>query len=243
VRRVLAICALLGAGCGRLGFDAPADARGDARSDATLGSPRVVQHASDSMPNAASVTVPLAGPVSAGDVLVVATSTTTRNGTPTVTDSQGNVYTLAVTGDAGAGEAVAGIYVAISGANAAATVTCQTGVVDNVHCHVYELTRTTGVVETSGIAAQIGPDLTVSTASATTRDNSYVLAYFAGNNSSIMFTSDAGYGDTEYTLAPSNDVAFSEGRLAPIGRQTATATANGSTSPFLGVIVALSPGS
>ena len=244
VRRALAICALLAGGCGRLGFDARPDARDDAHADApfdaSLGPPRVVQHASDSRPNAISVSVALTASVVAGDVLVVATSTTADNGTPTVMDSQGDLYTLEVT-DAQAGEAAVGLYVATAQATAATTVTCRTGVVDNVHCHVYELAGTTGIVETTGMVVQVGPALTVSPASATTRDNDYVLAFFVGNNSSATFTADPSYGDAEYTPSSSNDVAFSEGRLAPIGPQTATATAVGSGAVFVELIAALAP--
>jgi hypothetical protein len=240
MRWALPIGALLAGACGRVGFDPGADLTFDARVDADgtpLGPVQVVQHASAFNGNATSVAVPLPGIVNASDILVVATSTTQVNGTPAVSDSQGNAYALAVTAGTPT-DAVAGIYVATSSATGADIITCQIPVVDNVHCHVYEVTGLTSVVVASGMAVETGPSLSVSTSTPAMLD-SYVLAYFAGNNNMASFVPDPGYGHTEYTVSATIDVAFSEDRVATDAAvQTATATASTSIT-FVNVIVAL----
>jgi len=227
------------AGCGRIGFDAGGgDARvgGDGGPDASVGPPKVVQHASQAVGNGTSIAVPLGGAVGDGDIVVVATSTSQQNGMPTVSDSQGNAYVLAVTAET-VGDAVAAIYVTTAAAGPD-TITCRISVTDNIHCHVYDVANATTVVEATGTVVEPGPALTVMTSGAATA-GSYVLAYFSGNNTMATFVPDTSYADTEYTVSATIDAAFSEDRLvATPGVQIAAATASNSIT-FVNVIVAL----
>jgi hypothetical protein len=229
---------VLAGSCGRIGFD-PGD--GDARPGdadaAPVGLPHVVQHASRFVGNGTSIAVPLAGAVGAGDILVVATSTSQQNGMPTVSDSRGNTYVLAVT-DETVGDAVAAIYVAAATAAGPDTITCGISVIDNIHCHVYDVANATTVVEATGKIVEPGPALTVMTTGPATA-GSYMLAYFSGNNTMATFVPDTSYADTEYTVSATIDAAFSEDRLvATPGVQIAAATASNSIT-FVNVIVAL----
>ena len=198
---------------------------------------RTVQHNSGFAPTGTTVAVPFQNNVTAGNVLFVATSTYAGQTLNIPADSQGNVYALAAT-VTNPGNSVAAIYATTAATTGANTVTCRVAGSDNIHCHIYEVTGVTTMVDASGAGLFTGSALSVSTTAATTNASDYVLSYFAADNSKLTFTVGAGYGDVETTVSPSNDTAFSEDSIvSAIEVPTATATASG-TDAFAELIVA-----
>ncbi|SPF40697.1 Phospholipase C (modular protein) [Candidatus Sulfotelmatobacter kueseliae] len=204
------------------------------------GSVQTVQHNSGFNGNAASVAVAFTSNVTSGDLVLVAESTYAGQTLQAPTDSQGNTFTQLVTANS-AGNSVAGIYVGTANSTGADTVTCNINSANNIHCHIYELSGATALVDAQGTSVQTGTALSVSTATATTSANDYIFAYFSGDNSKASFTAGSGFADTETTDDPSNDCAFSEDELVTtMAIQTATATASTSDT-FVELIVALKP--
>jgi hypothetical protein len=199
-----------------------------------------VQHNSHFTGSASSVAVKFRSSVTAGHLLLVAQSTYDQETLNAPTDSQGNAFARLVTGDS-PGAAVAAIYVATAKSTGADTVTCSigAGAADNIHCHIYEVSGTTAVVDAVGSAVQIATSLSVSTSKATTNANDYIFAYFGDNVTESTYVVGAGFGDTEQSESSSQDSGFSEDKLVTTtGIQTATATAS-TADPFVGLIVAL----
>jgi hypothetical protein len=199
-----------------------------------------VQHNSRFTGSASSVAVKFRSSVTAGHLLLVAQSTYDQETLNAPTDSQGNAFARLVTGDS-PGAAVAAIYVATAKSTGADTVTCSlgAGAADNIHCHIYEVSGTTAVVDAVGSAVQIATSLSVSTSKATTNANDYIFAYFGDNVTESTYVVGAGFGDTEQSESSSQDSGFSEDKLVTTtGIQTATATAS-TADPFVGLIVAL----
>jgi hypothetical protein len=87
-------------------------------------------------------------------------------------DSQGNAFAQVVTGDT-PGAAVAAIYIATARSTGADTVTCGigAGASDNIHCHIYEVSGTTPVVDAVGSSVLSSASLAVSTSKATSNAN------------------------------------------------------------------------
>lgn len=197
----LALCAW---GCGRIGYDGV--------DDGGVSSSKV-QHASAFVGLDTVVQVPLRDPVVADELIAVLVSTTQGNAIDAPTDSQGNTYTLALAQNAmAANDAKIALFTSVATTTSENTITCRLAVDrDNIHCHVYVLHALAYMaVPFSYDAAGATPSVSTTTS----RASSYVLAYFAGNNSMGTFTPGAGYADFEQTSSPSNDVAFSEGSLA-----------------------------
>jgi PKD repeat protein len=201
---------------------------------------QTVQHNSGFTGSASSVAVGFKSNVTAGDVLLVAQSTFDVETLNAPADSQGNAFALLVTGDS-PGAAVAAIYVATAKSTGADTVTCSlgAGASDNIHCHIYEISGTTAVVDAVGSAVQTARSLSVSTSKATANASDYVFAYFGDNLAESTYVAGSGFGDTEQSESSSGDSGFSEDKLVTTtGIQTATATAS-TADPFVGLIVAL----
>jgi hypothetical protein len=79
----------------------------------------------------------------------------------------------------------------------------------------------------------------VSTSSATTNANDYVLAYFSDDVSESTYVAGSGLGDIEQSESASQDSAFSADKaVSTAGIQTATATASVS-DPFVELVVAV----
>lgn len=262
---VVVAVALSTAACGRLGFEAVAVAAddeplrdgplgdgplGDGESDdgallvdAPTTGPRVVQHDSVVTGNGVAVAVPLPLPILAGDVIVVAASTASANGPPTVSDSAGSIYQGVLSGSLGPGEVAYTIQLAPAPVTGTTTVTCATPAVDNLHCHVYVLRGVDGV-ESTGVRGQVGPALSIDTATATTVANDFLFAFFASNNATAMIAAGVGWDDVEYTVSAANDNAMTQGRLATtVGIQSAEAFASGSGSDamYVSAMIALRP--
>ena len=190
--------------------------------------------------NANSVSVAFKSNVTTGDVLLVAQSTYDGEKLNAPADTQGNAFSLAVTGD-NPGNAVAAIYIATAKSTAADTVTCSIGASasDNIHCHIYDLNGGTAAVDAVGSHLSRAKSLSVSTSKATANASDYVFAYFASDNSEPSYTLGQGFGDAEQTKSPSNDSGFSEDKsVMATGVQTATATPS-VRDDFIGLIVAL----
>jgi PKD repeat protein len=203
-------------------------------------SSQTVQHTSGFTGGASSVAVGFKSNVTAGDVLLVAQSTFDGETLNAPADSQGNAFALLATGDS-PGASVAAIYVATAKSTGADTVTCSIGASasDNIHCHIYEISGTTAVVDAVGSAVQTARSLSVSTSKVTSNASDYVFAYFGDNVAQSTYVAGSGFGDTEQSESPSQDSGFSEDKLAATtGIQTATATAS-TADPFVGLIVAL----
>jgi hypothetical protein len=211
------------------------------QASATLGtgSGRTVQYNSGFTGNANSVSVSFKNSVTAG-TLLVAQSTFDGETLTTPIDSQGNAFAQLVTGD-NPGATVAAIYIATARNTGADTVTCGigAGASDNIHCHIYEVSGTTSVLDAAGSSVLSSASLSVSTSKATTNANDYVLAYFGDNVSQSTYVAGPGFGDVAQSESASQDSAYSEDKWATsAGVQTATATAS-ALDAFVGLIVAL----
>jgi hypothetical protein len=205
------------------------------------GTVQTVQHKSGTIESGTSVAVVFTSNVTAGNKLLVAVGAWVGQTINAPTDSRGNAYTQLVT--ANGGNAVAAIYIATANSTGADTVTCSTNVTGNIHCHIYEVSGTTGTADAVGGSLQTSATaLSVSTSAATTNANDYILAFFAANNVSATYTVGTGYGNTETTnnvAGKNGDTGFSEDKVATTtGVQTATATAS-TADTFTNVIVAL----
>jgi PKD repeat protein len=201
---------------------------------------QTVQHSSGFTGSANSVAVTLKGIVTAGNRLLVAQSTFDGETLNAPVDSQGNVFNLLVTGHS-PGAAVAAIYIATANSTGPDTVTCSIGgdASDNIHCHVYEVSGTTSVVDALGTATQIATSVSVSTSNPTTNANDYIFAYFSDDVSESTYVAGSGLGNIEQTESPSQDSAFSGDKsVTTTGIQTATATTS-TADTFVGLIVAL----
>ena len=190
--------------------------------------------------SANTVPVSFKNSVTAGHILLVAQSTFDGEALTTPMDSQGNAFAQVVTGDT-PGAAVAAIYIATARTTGADTVTCGIGggASDNIHCHIYEISGTTPVVDAVGSSVMSSASLAVSTSKATSNANDYVFAYFGDNVSESTYVAGPGFGDIEQSESASQDSAYSEDKWVTFaGVQTATATASAS-DPFVGLIVAL----
>jgi hypothetical protein len=201
---------------------------------------QTVQHNSGFTGSASSVAVKFNSSVTAGHLVLVAQSTFDGETLTAPVDSQGNAFALLVTGDS-PGAAVAAIYVATAKGSGPDTVTCSigAGASDNIHCHIYEVSGVTAVVDAAGSAVQIVRSVSVSTSKATTNANDYVFAYFGDNVTASTYVAGSGFGDTEQSESSSGDSGFSEDKsVTTTGIQTATTTAS-TADPFVGLIVAL----
>jgi PKD repeat protein len=201
---------------------------------------QTVQHKSGFAGSASSVAVKFVSSVTAGHLLLVAQSTFDGETLNAPVDSQGNIFALLVTGDS-PGAAVAAIYIAIANSTGPDTVTCTigAGASDNIHCHIYEVSGTTSVVDAIGSAVQISTSLSVSTSKATTNPNDYIFAYFGDNVSESTYIAGSGLGNIEQSESSSQDSGFSEDKsVSTTGIQSATATAS-AADLFIGLIVAL----
>ena len=199
-----------------------------------------VQHNSGFTGSASSVAVTFKSSVTAGHMLLVAQSTFDGETLVAPVDSQSNIFAQLVTSRS-PGNSVAAIYIATAKSTGSDTVTCKigAGASDNIHCHIYEVSGTTAVVDAVGSAVQIGKSLSVSTSKATTNANDYVFAYFSDDVAESTYVAGPGLGDTEQSVSSSLDSAFSEDKLA-IATGVQTATATGSVAdPFVELIVAL----
>jgi PKD repeat protein len=201
---------------------------------------QTVQHNSGFAGSASSVAVKFVSSVTAGHLLLVAQSTFDGETLNAPVDSQGNIFALLVTGDS-PGAAVAAIYIAIANSTGPDTVTCTigAGASDNIHCHIYEVSGTTSVVDAIGSAVQISTSLSVSTSKATTNPNDYIFAYFGDNVSESTYIAGSGLGNIEQSESSSQDSGFSGDKsVSTTGIQSATATAS-AADLFIGLIVAL----
>ena len=201
---------------------------------------QTVQHNSGFAGSASSVAVKFVNGVTAGHLLLVAQSTFDGETLNAPVDSQGNIFALLVTGDS-PGAAVAAIYIAIANSTGPDTVTCTigAGASDNIHCHIYEVSGTTSVVDAIGSAVLISTSLSVSTSKATTNPNDYVFAYFGDNVSESTYIAGSGLGNIEQSESSSQDSGFSGDKsVSTTGIQSATATAS-AADLFIGLIVAL----
>jgi PKD repeat protein len=201
---------------------------------------QTVQHNSGFTGSANSVAVSFKSSVTAGHVLLVAQSTFDGETLSAPADSQGNVFAQLVTGNT-PGASIAAIYLATANSTGPDTVTCGigAGASDNVHCHIYEVSGTTPVVDAIGSAAHTGTSLSVSTSKATSNPDDYIFAYFSDDVSESTYIAGAGLGNTEQSESASQDSAFSGDKsVTTTGIQTATATAS-TADPFVELIVAL----
>lgn len=201
---------------------------------------QTVQHNSGFVGSANSVAVNLKSNVTAGHLLLVAQSTFDGETLSTPMDSQGNAFALLATAHS-PGASVAAIYATTARSTGPDTVTCgiAAGASDNIHCHIYEVSGATPVVDAIGSALQTGPSLSVSTSSATTNANDYVFAYFSDDVSESTYVAGSGLGDIEQSESASQDSAFSADKaVTKAGIQTATATAS-TSDPFVELVVAL----
>jgi hypothetical protein len=201
---------------------------------------QTVQHNSGFAGSASSVAVKFVNSVTAGHLLLVAQSTFDGETLNAPVDSQGNIFALLVTGDS-PGAAVAAIYIAIANSTGPDTVTCTigAGASDNIHCHIYEVSGTTSVVDAIGSAVLISTSLSVSTSKATTNPNDYIFAYFGDNVSESTYIAGSGLGNIEQSESSSQDSGFSGDKsVSTTGIQSATATAS-AADLFIGLIVAL----
>jgi hypothetical protein len=205
-----------------------------------IGPAQTVQFNNGFVASASSVPVSFKNNVTAGHILLVAQSTFDGETLTTPTDSQGNAFAQAVTADT-PGAAVAAIYIATARTTGADTVTCGigAGASDNIHCHIYEISGTTPVVDAVGSSVLSSASLAVSTSKATSNANDYVFAYFGDNVSPTTYVSGPGFGDIQQSQSPSQDSSYSADKwVTAAGVQSATATASTSDS-FVGLIVAL----
>ena len=201
---------------------------------------QTVQHNSGFVGSANFVAVNFKSSVTAGHLLLVAQSTFDGETLSTPMDSQGNAFASLATAHS-PGASVAAIYATTARSTGPDTVTCgiAAGASDNIHCHIYEVSGATPVVDAIGSALQTGAALSVSTSSATTNANDYVFAYFSDDVSESTYVAGSGLGDIEQSESASQDSAFSADKaVATAGIQTATATASVS-DPFVELVVAL----
>jgi len=219
-------------------FDALAGDGGRDGDGSTVPLVQTVQHTSGAVPSSRSVAVPFASRVTAGNVLLVAVSAYEATTISTPIDSQGNVYTLAVTASS-PGNAIASIYATTAAQTGPDAVTCSIGIPDNIHCHLYEVSGVTATLDASGTQIQNATaNLSVATTASTTTPHGYVLAYFATNNTRLTLAADPRYGDAELTSSPSADTGFSEAKVVEVAEaQVAIATAS-SPDDFVNLIVA-----
>ena len=175
------------------------------------GSAQTIQHNSSFAASANSVSVSFQNSVTAGHILLVAQSTFDGETLTTPADSQGNAFAPAVTGD-NPGAAVAAIYIAMARKSGTDTVTCGIGggASDNIHCHIYEVSGTTSVVDAVGNRVMSNTSLSVSTSKATANANDYVFAYFGDNVSESTYVAGPGFGDIAQSESASQDSAYSE---------------------------------
>jgi PKD repeat protein len=211
-----------------------------ASSPSVAPSAQTVQHNSGFIGSASSLAVTFKSSVTAGHILLVAQSTFDGETLIAPADSQNNVFAQLVTGRS-PGDSVAAIYIATAKTTGPDTVTCKigAGASDNIHCHIYEVSGTTAVVDAVGSAMQTGESLSMSTSKATANANDYVFAYFSDDVAESTYAAGPGFGDTEQSVSSSLDSAFSEDKsVTATGIQTATATGS-IADPFVELIVAL----
>jgi hypothetical protein len=228
-------------GCGCANFTIATASDGNA--DSPMGPvPQTVQHTSGFVSSDTTVDLPLSAPVMGNDLVIVATSTTISSTIQTPTDSLGSSYQPAASKmNPNPTQSQAAIYIATAPSTGSATVSCHIAGSNNLHCHVYVVRNVSSPAEATGTYLLNGTSLNVSTTAPTAATGDYVFAYFAADNSMPTVTAGSGFGDVELTVSPSNDVAFSEDRIASMpGIQTATATASGSDS-YACLIVAIAP--
>lgn len=213
----LVVLVALGA-CGRIGFD-------PGSLDAADG-PRVVQHASNFVQSSMSVTITLPVPVTAGNLVLVLSSTSQPNTILPPVDSQGSTYTVIAEGAAfDPTTARSAAYAATIADDGALNVTCGDDANDNLHCHVYELHRVTQTLDANGYVAELNSTMLAVSTFMATRADSFLVGFFAANNIRGTFTPGPGYDNPETTDSASNDIAFSETAFATAaGIQSATAT-------------------
>jgi hypothetical protein len=120
-------------------------------------------------------------------------------------------------------------------------VHCPVSVIDNLHCHIYEVAGATPVKEAEGTAYLTNStNLMVSTATSA-GSNGLAFVYIGGNHVMATFVVDAPYGAVENTPSSSNDTAMSAIWLdVPGGIESAAATASQADN-YVAALVVLAP--
>lgn len=197
----------------------------------------VVQHKSSNC-SATSCSLAFASNNGTGNLLVylcagnagVSMSAATDTNTNTISNALNN--TISSTG----AERIDYVASSHSGAN---TVTCSQTSSNRVHIHIYEISGTTGTLDsTTNTARGAGTSQSISTSSATTAANEIVFGFFYDQPNNDSLTAGTGFSPSEFQDGGSgNESSLSEVKIvSSTGTQTATATCGSNTNNILRAI-------